>query len=80
MLIKIRCAGCQCLLRCHTEARLYGDFALGVVKLWKSLVLVEFHSRTNLSGNLFPPRCENSFFRGKFVLLLDIVFMLLGLM
>lgn len=37
---------------------------------------VRFHRKTNL----FPSRCENSFFRDTFVLLLDNVFMLLGFM
>lgn len=40
---------------------------------------VKFHSRTKLSENLCPFRCENSSFRDTFVLLLDPVFNLLGL-
>lgn len=40
---------------------------------------VRFYRRTNLSGILFLSRCENSFFRDTFVLILDTVFRLLGL-
>lgn len=58
---------------------MYSAFDAGNSQALEVTGTIRFYRRTNLSGNLFLSMCENSFYRDTFVLLLDTVFMLQGL-